>query len=52
MDNSSPKAANGSTEKIDPSLDRNDLVEETMKNEAADDNGEVFNQAEFRALGW
>lgn len=46
---------NGSTqnsEKIDVSSSPGPDVEENTKTEIIEDNGEVFQQAEYRALGW
>lgn len=40
------------SEKIDIASSPRDDVEENSKTEVIDDNGEVFQQAEYRALGW
>ncbi|KAF5004539.1 hypothetical protein FDECE_8971 [Fusarium decemcellulare] len=40
------------SEKKDLGMDHGADIDENAKTEVLEDNGEVFNQAEFRALGW
>ncbi|KAJ3546898.1 hypothetical protein NM208_g1784 [Fusarium decemcellulare] len=40
------------SEKRDLGMDHGADIDENAKTEVLEDNGEVFNQAEFRALGW